>query len=208
MSSAMSTKILRESIKLKPGRFSTFSSMARTCLADIPHPSTYAVKPQEEPKVFSMPSRPRAVYERPKLKTRDLPSPPVRWPLYLGLGVVGVSLWAGFILYTTNQERLSSSVVRQFISKIKRSDDPQVLAVLGENIELEPTWFMGGKPWINGQVSMMKGNVDVSARIRGSKGAGTAYFTSIRREKGVPFIILRFKIICDDGTVISLADRA
>ncbi|THU91711.1 hypothetical protein K435DRAFT_726936 [Dendrothele bispora CBS 962.96] len=39
----------------------------------------------------------------------------------------------------------------------------------------------------------MQRNVDVSFRIKGSKGAGTLYFTSIRREKGSPFTILRFK---------------
>jgi len=64
----------------------------------------------------------------------------------------------------------------------------------------------------------------LSFRVRGSKGAGTVYFTSIRTEKGVPFtncafcllfvtligealmhcISVRFKVIADDGTVVQL----
>ena len=69
---------------------------------------------------------------------------------------------------------------------------------------------------------MLQGNVDVSFRVKGSKGAGTLYFTSIRKEKGQPFtvcesaetvrsgifsdrfFIVRYKIICDDGTTVNL----
>ena len=36
---------------------------------------------------------------------------------------------------------------------------------------------------------MLQGTVDFSLRVKGSQGAGTLYFTSIRREKGHPFEI-------------------
>ena len=36
---------------------------------------------------------------------------------------------------------------------------------------------------------MMQGNIDISFRVKGSKGAGTLYFTSIRRAKGSQFDI-------------------
>lgn len=36
---------------------------------------------------------------------------------------------------------------------------------------------------------MLQGTVDISMRVKGSKGAGTLYFTSIRKEKGQPFTI-------------------
>jgi hypothetical protein len=52
------------------------------------------------------------------------------------------------------------------------------------------------------QVKMLQGNIDISFRVKGHKGAGTVYFTSIRRERGGPFTTLRFKVIADDGTVI------
>ena len=72
------------------------------------------------------------------------------------------------------------------------------------------------------QTNMLQGNVDVSFRVKGSKGAGTLYFTSIRKEKGQPFTVcesteaiilhiisdrlstVRYKIICDDGTTVNL----
>lgn len=39
------------------------------------------------------------------------------------------------------------------------------------------------------QINMMQGNVDLSYRIKGTKGSGTLYFTSVRRDKGLPFDI-------------------
>jgi len=120
----------------------------------------------------------------------------------VGAGVL--SAWTAFLLYTTNQERLSSSVVRQFVLKLKRTQNPELIEALGENITLQPTWWLFNEPHVNGQINMPKGHVDVSMRVAGSKGAGTLYFTSIRREKGAPFSILRFKAITDDGRTIHL----
>jgi len=56
-------------------------------------------------------------------------------------------------------------------------------------------------------------------------GTGTVYFTSIRKEKGVPFtvresefyfvfvflliqicLLVRFKVICDNGTILNIVD--
>ncbi|KZO93771.1 hypothetical protein CALVIDRAFT_539684 [Calocera viscosa TUFC12733] len=101
-----------------------------------------------------------------------------------------------------NAERLSSSVVQQLSSRLKL--DPRLVPVLGERVRLEPRWWALGEPYISGAVNLLQGNVDVSFRIQGSRGKGTLYFTSIRQEKGAPFTILRFKVICDDGTVVSL----
>ena len=43
---------------------------------------------------------------------------------------------------------------------------------------------------------MLQGSVDISMRVKGSKGAGTLYFTSIRREKGQNFEICESYHIC------------
>jgi len=93
-------------------------------------------------------------------------------------------------------------VVRQILVNLRESDD--VLEALGSGVRPEPAWYLNGDPWIDGAINMMQGNVDISFRVKGSKGAGTLYFTSIRRDKGQTFTILRFKIICDNGTVINL----
>jgi len=123
-------------------------------------------------------------------------------PMFIGLGVLGLSAWGAFLLYAMNQERLSSSVVQQLISRLKL--EPRLTPVLGQSIRFEPQWWALGAPYISGAVNLLQGNVDVSFRIQGSQGRGTVYFTSIRQTKGALFTILRFKVICDDGTVISV----
>lgn len=71
-----SFKLARKTLKSPPdpGRYSTYASVTRPVLAGgIPHPSTYGVKPSEEPKTFTQPSKPRPRYQRPQFKTRELP---------------------------------------------------------------------------------------------------------------------------------------
>lgn len=46
------------------------------------------------------------------------------------------------------------------------------------------------------QINMMQGSVDVSFRVKGSKAAGTLYFTSIRRSKGTQFSIRAYLTPC------------
>jgi len=90
--------------------------------------------------------------------------------------------------------------MRRVLSELRDSED--VRAVLGDAVRPEPTWYLNGSPWVSGSVKMLQGNIDVSFRVKGHRGAGTVYFTSIRRERGGPFTTLRFKVIADDGTVI------
>jgi cytochrome c oxidase assembly factor 1 len=120
-----------------------------------------------EPVVYDRVARPRSYYQRPVTK-RDLPVIAVRllcilrewcilltakqsrWPALLAFGLAGVAAWGGFIAYATNQERLSSSVVRQILVNLR--DSPLVVEALGEGIRPEPAWYLNGDPWINGSV--------------------------------------------------------
>ncbi len=72
------------------------------------------------------------------------------WGPLLLFGFVGVSAWAGFVVYATNQERLSSPVVRQILATLRA--DNEVKEVLGDTIRPEPAWYLNGDPWINGAV--------------------------------------------------------
>lgn len=71
---------------------------------------------------------------------------------------------------------------------------------------------------------MPAGHVDLSFRVKGSNSRGTVYFTSVRKDKGLPFTIcayicplmvrkpintstVRFKVITDNGEVIHLVDE-
>ncbi|KAH7343978.1 cytochrome oxidase complex assembly protein 1-domain-containing protein [Rhizoctonia solani] len=172
--------------------------------------------PPPPPTNFDAPSRPRPIHDRPQLK--ELPVIRSRAPTFIGLGLLGVSAWAGFVVYATNQERLASSVTKQVLTQIRAS--PEVASELGSGVAAEPTWWMVGQPYVDGAVSnpihsqalvstllVFEGKVDISVRVKGSKGGGTLYFTSIRKEKGQPFTILRFKLICDNGVVLENLHR-
>ena len=70
---------------------------------------------------------------------------------------------------------------------------------------------------------MPAGHVDLSFRVQGPKSGGTVYFTSVRKDKGLPFTIrasfdafrekpsdfqpVRFKVITDSGETIHLVDE-
>ncbi|KAJ2915246.1 hypothetical protein MD484_g5162, partial [Candolleomyces efflorescens] len=137
-------------------------------------------------------------------QTRDLPKLQSKWPTALATLAVAGACWAMFITYATNQEKISSSVFRSIMRSLKA--DPQLRDLLGDAIRPQPEWWLNGDPRIEGKIGQLQGNIDVSFRVKGSKGTGTVYFTSIRKEKGVPFTVLRFKVICDDGTVVHISD--
>ncbi|KAF8708481.1 hypothetical protein AX14_013586 [Amanita brunnescens Koide BX004] len=154
--------------------------------------------PQPTVEAFEGPSQPRQYYQRPY--PRELPKHKKRWPIVLGVTTLALACWGSFLTYATNQEKLSSSVFKSIMRSVRR--DPKLQEVLGEAIRPQPEWWLNGDPFVKGQIGQLQGNIDVSFRIKGSRGAGAVYFTSIRKEKGVPFTTLRFKVICDDGTVL------
>ncbi|KAG5636339.1 hypothetical protein H0H81_008361 [Sphagnurus paluster] len=170
---------------------------SRAYATDLHRPPPPRAQPEVE--TFSGTSRPRP-YHIKHPPTRELPRIKKRWPVLAGAVVLGVAGWAAFMAYVTNQEKISSSVVRQIMRSVR--EDAQLREVIGDAIRPQPEWWLNGDPMIHGKISQLQGNVDVSFRIRGSKGSGTLYFTSIRKDKGLPFTILRFKVICDDGNVI------
>ncbi|WVF66978.1 hypothetical protein IAT40_001721 [Kwoniella sp. CBS 6097] len=151
---------------------------------------------------FSGPSRPRLIYQRPG--DRELPRIGNKLPFVLALGALGLG-WGLFLLHATNQERLSSSVLRQVTFQLRNSKE--VIAVLGEHIKLHKNWWALGQPWISGTINLMQGRVDLSFRIKGDKGSGTVYFTSIRPQEKGAWRIVRYKIIADDGEVVRLEDQ-
>ncbi|KAJ3875790.1 cytochrome oxidase complex assembly protein 1-domain-containing protein [Lentinula edodes] len=172
------------------------------CLSTTSRPGPAAAEPPNVT-TYSGTSRPRPYHLKhppPALK-RDLPRLQKTWPAILAFAVIGVAGWTAFLTFVTNQEKISSSVVQQIMRELR--EDEELRAVLGDAIRMQGEWWLNGDPRIIGSISTMQGNIDVSFRVKGSKGAGTVYFTSIRREKGVPFEILRFKVIADDGPIIS-----
>ncbi|KAH8107099.1 cytochrome oxidase complex assembly protein 1-domain-containing protein [Cristinia sonorae] len=189
---------------------STSRRVSRQILHDTRHTKSYATftefprppPPSKLPETvtYSEASKPREYYARPK--PRDLPPLQRRWPVILVLGVVGSAAWGAFYAYAQNQEKLSSSVFKQILNIAR--DDAELQEMLGDAIRPEPAWYLNGDPWISGANRMLQGNVDLSFRLKGHKGTGTLYFTSIRRAKGEPFTIIRFKVIGDNGQVVNI----
>ncbi|KAI0093991.1 DUF1783-domain-containing protein [Irpex rosettiformis] len=188
--------------RLKPARTSSLSFRAFASTPNNANANGTTRPPPlrlPEAETFSQPSRPREYYARPQ---RDLPPVQRSWPIILAASLLGVSAWGAFYFYAANQERLSSSVMRQIMGIVRHN--AAIEEALGDSIRFEPVWWLNGDPWINGGVHLMQGNVDLSFRIKGHKTSGTLYFTSIRKAKGEPFTILRFRVICDDGKIVEI----
>lgn len=137
---------------------------------------------------------------RDQFGERELPELKSRAPLYLALALIVTLGWGGFLAYATNAERANSSVVRSLAFQLRSW--PAVREFLGDGVKIEP--LVADFVRIKGSINMLAGKIDVQFRVRGSKAAGTASFTSIRRGKNGRFEVLRWKITRDDGAVLDL----
>jgi len=68
----------------------------------------------------------------------------------LAFATVGVSAWAAFLLFATNQEKLASSVVKKILQTVRENEE--LKDMLGDAIRPEPAWYLNGDPWIHGSV--------------------------------------------------------
>ncbi len=71
---------------------------------------------------------------------------------YAGAGVALLSVWTIFTLHAFNQERLASSVVRQIMDVLQRSNDGLLTGNVGRRINMVPSWFWFNQPHIAGTV--------------------------------------------------------
>lgn len=115
-------------------------------------------------------------------------------------------MWYVLSSYLNNKERLGSSVLRTVVHRVK--DSPEVHALLGDSVQLKRSAF--GDPWIDGIINPLKGKVDMSFPIQGPQGTATVYFTSVRKNKGDPFEVLRFLVVPegDSTRAVSLLSGA
>ncbi|KAJ7437596.1 cytochrome oxidase complex assembly protein 1-domain-containing protein [Mycena galericulata] len=166
---------------------------------------THQQHASEEPTVetFSAPSRPKPYFRPPP---RALPLHRSMWPMGLAVATLGVGCWAAFFLYSTNEIKATSSVVKHIL-RIAAMDS-HLVRVLGDDVRPQPEWWLNGRPWIRGELHQLQGSIDLSMRLSGSLGAGTLYFTSIRKSQSSPYEILRFTVIADDGTVVEVDPSA
>ncbi|PWN91945.1 DUF1783-domain-containing protein [Acaromyces ingoldii] len=176
---------------LPRGRAQAVSAGRRSASTSAPR-----VRPQTSPP----PSRPFARTRPPLPVVRSFYRPAIVLSLLLTLGT-----WSAFTLHATNKERLSSSVVKNILDRIRQDDDIERL--MGTGVQLERSTYLMGDPWIRGNINMMQGRVDIKFRLKGQKDSGTAYFTSIRRDQATSFETLRFLVVLDStNDTISLLD--
>lgn len=117
---------------------SSTSSSSSAASAPSPLPPA-ASSPKDNPA-----SRPYARH-RPQL-----PQPAsYRLPVALLLGFSLVS-WSAFTLHATNRERLSSSVLKNVMDRIKTS--PSVAHTMGDDVNLKRELILAGDAWIRGSV--------------------------------------------------------
>ncbi|OAV91218.1 hypothetical protein PTTG_07827 [Puccinia triticina 1-1 BBBD Race 1] len=135
---------------------------------------------------------------------RELPDLPSRTPLYVGSFLVIASVWAGFIYFSTNAEKANSSIVKAVLFELR--SNPSVLSALGHSIKPQKDDLFG-QLLVDGSINLMQGSVDVAFRVTGSERSGKVYFTSVRRERGSEFEIIRWKLIRDDGVVVDLVNQ-
>lgn len=133
---------------------------------------------------------------------RTLPELPDRRPLYILTFLAISGVWVTFVYFSTNAEKANSSVVKAVLFELRTN--PMSKEALGTSIRPEKDDLFG-QLWVDGQINLMQGAVDVAFRVTGSSDSGKVYFTSVRRERDSEFEIIRWKLIRDDGTVFDLS---
>ncbi|KAG0147972.1 hypothetical protein CROQUDRAFT_655569 [Cronartium quercuum f. sp. fusiforme G11] len=142
--------------------------------------------------------------KRIPLAHRKLPELPNRRPLYILTFVAISGVWATFVYFSTNAEKANSTVVNAVLFELRTN--PVSQEALGSPIRAEKD-DMFGQLWVDGQINLMQGAVDVAFRVKGSSNSGKVYFTSVRRERDAAFEIIRWKLIRDDGAIFDLSQQ-
>lgn len=112
------------------------------------------------------------------------------------LVVLGASTLALF-----NYQKSSTSVVSSTLYALRVH--PEARQLLGDEIT-----YKYKIPWINGKLSQLHGDIDISYKVKGTKGEGLLRFKSVRRTRMGMFETLRWDLIMDDGRQIVLLDNS
>lgn len=125
----------------------TYLKSARLASTFASAPATSSTSSSDDALHVSNPaSRPYARH-RP-----TLPDPKSYKVPAISIILFSIVSWSAFTIHATNRERLSSSVLKNVMEKIK--DDAAVQSKLGDAISLERKMILAGDPWINGSVSV------------------------------------------------------
>ncbi|KAI0402101.1 DUF1783-domain-containing protein [Xylaria palmicola] len=128
---------------------------------------------------------------------RELPSiEGFRWgrtlPIFLAL--IALSSVAIF-----NYQKLSSPVVSSTLYALRTNRRAREL--LGDEI-----YFRRQIPWISGEMNQLRGRIDISFAVKGTRGEGVMRFASVRPSPRGMFETTEWSLVTADGTHLDLLD--
>ena len=96
-----------------------------------------------------------------------------------------------------NYQKLSSPVVASTLYALRTS--ARAREYLGDEI-----YFRQQIPWISGEMNQVRGRIDISFAVRGSRAAGVMRFASHRPSPRGVYETTEWTLVTDDGRVIDL----
>ncbi|KAK6517284.1 hypothetical protein TWF281_003944 [Arthrobotrys megalospora] len=104
---------------------------------------------------------------------RELPdvTPKRRYLIHIPIFLISMYIAANLLF---NYQRSSSSVVSSTLYALRVNPDAR--EILGDEISFKAKTI----PWIHGTMDQLHGKIDISYKVRGSKGEGTVHFLSVR----------------------------
>ncbi|KAI1855149.1 hypothetical protein JX266_000014 [Neoarthrinium moseri] len=163
----------------------------RTCNTTISNPVqrrtlVRAPKPGDGPLMERRPDR-----ELPSVESQTF-----RWTRTLPTFVVLIALSS---LAIFNYQKMSSPVVASTLYALRTSAAAR--AYLGDEI-----YFAQQIPWISGTMNQLRGRIDITFRVRGSRSEGTMRFVSFRPGPRAMFETTEWSLQTADGKTIDLLD--
>ncbi|KXL42201.1 MAG: hypothetical protein FE78DRAFT_93970 [Acidomyces sp. 'richmondensis'] len=131
---------------------------------------------------------------------RALPTIPTfpRWLRHVPIFVV-VVVASSFGIF--NYQKQGSSVVTSTMYALRTN--PQVREVLGDEI-----YFASQIPWIKGELNQVRGRINISYWVKGTKGKGLMRFRSERKTRSEYFKTVEWSLELENGEKISLLETA
>ncbi|KAL6796020.1 cytochrome oxidase complex assembly protein 1 domain-containing protein [Trichoderma sp. SZMC 28013] len=98
-----------------------------------------------------------------------------------------------------NYQKSSSPIISSTLYALRTS--PEANRLLGDEI-----YFKHQIPWISGEMNQVKGRIDISFSVRGSRGSGVMRFASHRPSSKALFETTEWSLTLEDGTRVDLLD--
>ncbi|KAI9749934.1 MAG: hypothetical protein M4579_006669 [Chaenotheca gracillima] len=130
---------------------------------------------------------------------RELPDLPPRIPKLVRTLPIFIALMTISSLFIFNYQKSSSSVVASTLYALRTSE--RARKALGNEV-----YFAHKIPWIWGELNQLHGRIDISFRVKGTKGQGMMRFESKRPERAGSFKTYVWSLEMDDGTKIQLLE--